>query len=494
MIDTCTESLCPWCLRRIPARRHAEGDEIYLMRNCPEHGEIKKVLIWRNSHVPFDVWTKPRTGACCATSSCNCRESTPVDPDLSIQPNCPYDCGICQKHRQHTCSALVEVTARCNLSCPICFADTPEKCDPDPDIAEIENRLRMILDSAGNCPIQLSGGEPTARDDLPEIIRRAHALGFDHIQINTNGLRVAEDFNYARDLRDAGATDFFLQFDGVTDDVYLKIRGRSLFALKEAAVRNAAELRVAVILVPTLVKGVNDSQIGAILQFAKQWMPTIRGVHFQPMTRLGRYPHSPQQRSPDNADRIIIPDLLAAIVDQTGGEISVENFIPSACEDPRCSFTALTVLHEDGRLIPTTHIDWASARGEDAAEKSIAYVRRHWSYPAPIVRPIVRKMRKIPTTCTEPTMDTPKNPVDKSASSSGRSMDTLLERVRNYSLCISGMAFQDVWNIELDRLQRCCIHVAESDANLVPFCAYYLTGADGRRLRMDARVTGRRME
>ena len=490
MIDTHTESLCPWCLRRIPARRSTEGDEVYLRKTCPEHGEIEKALIWRNSRVPFDVWTKPRTGACCSTSSCNCRESTPVSLDLSPQSDCPYDCGICQKHRQHTCSALIEVTARCNLSCPICFANTQNKCDPDPDVTEIENRLRMILDSAGNCPIQLSGGEPTVRDDLPEIIRCAHTLGFDHIQINTNGLRIAEDPDYARDLRDAGVTDFFLQFDGVTDDVYLKTRGRALFTLKEAAVRNSAALHVAVILVPTLVKGVNDSQIGAILQFAKQWMPAVRGVHFQPMTRLGRYPHLTQPQPPDNADRIIVPDLLAAIADQTGGEISVDNFIPSACEDPRCSFTALAVLHEDGRLIPTTHIDWASARGEDAAEKSIAYVRRHWSYPASIVQ----KPRKITTTCTRQALDDPKTSADKSASSSGRSMDTLLERIRNYSLCISGMAFQDVWNIELDRLQRCCIHVAESDVNLVPFCAYYMTGADGRRLRTTAQVTGRHMK
>ena len=453
------ESLCPHCMKRISARRITEGKEVYLHKACPEHGDIEKVLIWRNDRIPFDVWTKPRAGECCS-SAC---ETPTIAPNGAIKNmNCPYACGICAEHRQRTCSAIIEVTTRCNLNCTVCFADVQEKCIPDPDIDQIEGILKNVRQSAGNSPIQFSGGEPAMRDDLPEIIRRARALGFDHIQVNTNGLRIAEDFAYATALRDAGVTDFFLQFDGVDDDVYRKIRGRNLVSLKEAAVRNAAELRVAVILVPTLVKGVNDGQIGAILEFAKQRMPSVKGVHFQPMTYLGRYPHSPR-----NEDRIIIPDILTAIEAQTGGEFTIENFIPSACEDPRCSFSALAVLDEGGRLVPATNIDWVSARGVNAAEKSIAYVRRHWKYPDPgkseiYNRPEVSGSSEIPSS-----PDTPADPV--------------LERIKQFALCVSGMAFQDVWNIELDRLQRCCVHVAAHDFKLIPFCSYYLTGARGQR-------------
>ena len=460
------ESLCPHCLRRVPARRITEGNDVYLCRTCPEHGDIEKVLIWRNDRVPFGVWTKPRAAACCS-SSCNCGEVPADAPDDALNANCPYGCGICPKHRQRTCSAIIEVTARCNLRCPVCFADAPEMPGPDTDIDRIEHILKNVLQGAGNSPVQFSGGEPTLRDDLPEIIRRARALGFDHIQVNTNGLRIAEDFAYAEALRDAGVTDIFLQFDGVDDGVYRKIRGRDLFSLKEAAVRTAAELRVAVILVPTLVKGVNDGQPGAILEFAKRWMPAVKGVHFQPMTYLGRYPQTPR-----NENRILVPDILSAIEKQTGGELAIENFIPSACEDPRCSFSALAVLNEDGKLVPATHIDWVSARGADAAEKSIAYVRRHWKYPAP-GKPETSAGAKAPghfeAACA------PENPADP-----------VLDRIRNYSLCISGMAFQDVWNIELDRLRRCCVHVAAPDLRMVPFCAYYLTGAEGQRLRNHA--------
>ena len=455
--ENACESLCPHCLRRVPARRITDGNEVYLYRTCPEHGDIEKVLIWRNDRVSFDAWTKPRAGAC-RSSSCGCGETSTAAPDGAITWNCPYECGICPGHRQRTCSAIIEVTARCDLHCRVCFADVPEKCAPNPEIGQIERILKNVRKSAGDSPIQFSGGEPSMRDDLPEIIRRARAFGFDHIQVNTNGMRIAGDFAYARALRDAGVTDFFLQFDGVDDDVYRKIRGRDLFHLKEAAVRAAAELRVAVILVPTLVKGVNDGQIGAILEFAKRRMPTVKGVHFQPMTYLGRYPHSPR-----NEDRIIVPDILAAIEAQTGGELTMENFIPSACEDPRCSFSALAVLDEDGRLIPATHIDWVSARGADAAERSIAYVRRHWKYP--VSGKSETKVR-------------PEAP-----GTSGVPEVPALDRIRNYALCVSGMAFQDVWNIELDRLQRCCVHVATPDSRLIPFCSYYLTGTSGRQLR-----------
>jgi len=188
-------------------------------------------------------------------------------------------------------------------------------------------------------------------------------------------------------------------------------------------------------------------------------MPAVKGVHFQPMTYLGRYPQSPR-----NEDRILIPDILSAVETQTGGEITVKNFIPSACEDPRCSFSALAVLYEDGRLVPATHIDWVNARGADAAEKSIAYVRRHWKYPASEKSEISGKIK-----------------ISEIHGAPESSVDPVMERIRNYSLCISGMAFQDVWNIDLDRLRRCCVHVAAPGFKLVPFCAYYLTGAREQR-------------
>jgi uncharacterized radical SAM superfamily Fe-S cluster-containing enzyme len=298
-----TESLCPHCLHRIPARRTLINDSVYLEKSCPEHGDLEKVLLWNNVPWPYEMWSRPHAGHA---------------PSLSLEPvaaipesgGCPFDCGICGRHEQATCTAILEVTSACNISCPICFASSARGPVIGPGLNQIEEMLKTIRDERGICPLQISGGEPTLRDDLPQIVSLARRIGFDHIQVNTNGIRLAQDAGFGHLLKDAGTTDFFLQFDGLTDEVYFRIRG-------------AALLRVGVILVPTLVRNINEDQIGAIIQFAKKWIPTVKGVHFQPMTYLGRYPHSPR-----NEDRILIPEILMGIEEQTAGELRVENIVP----------------------------------------------------------------------------------------------------------------------------------------------------------------------
>lgn len=300
------ESLCPHCLRRIPARRIFEQDAVYLEKACPEHGNLEKVLLWNNSPIHYDDWTR-----CSPTPSCASLE-------------CPYNCGLCPDHRQETCTAIVEVTDACNLNCAVCFASAGTASPCEPDGIQIARMLESILEQAGPCPLQISGGEPTLRNDLPEIVALAKSMGFDHVQINTNGVRLAEDEGYGCELVQAGATTIYLQFDGITDSAYRDIRGADLMQHKLKALENCKRCKIGVILVPTLVKHVNDDQIGNIIQFAKQWMPTVKGVHFQPMTYLGRYPESPR-----NEDRLLLSDVLIAIEEQTHGELKVENLLPS---------------------------------------------------------------------------------------------------------------------------------------------------------------------
>lgn len=299
-----TESLCPHCLKRIPARRIVQGNAVYLDKACPDHGPLDPTIIWKNDTIPYHDWRRP--GA-----------------ETIASPSCDLDCGICGSHLQSTCSVVLEVTARCDLSCPICFAGSGRKCAADPDLHALSRMLKTVLDSSGACPVQLSGGEPTMRDDLPEIVALARKLGFDHIQINTNGIRLGQDPDFGRRLKDAGATTVFLQLDTLSEDVCKTIRGAGLVDIKKEAIARCADLRIGVILVPTILRGVNDREIGDLIRFATQWIPTVKGVHFQPMAYLGRYP-----ASPCNENRILIPDILAAIEIQTSGELSAENFIP----------------------------------------------------------------------------------------------------------------------------------------------------------------------
>lgn len=283
-------------------------------------------------------------------------------------------------------------------------------------------------------------------------------MGFDFIQVNTNGIRLASDPDYARVLKDAGAASLFLQFDGLQDSVYSRLRGRPLSKQKLLAIEHCAKRGLAVVLVPTLVPGVNIHQIGDIINFALQNLPTVRGVHFQPVSYFGRYPETPK-----DDQRITIPEILREIQIQTEGKIRVENFKPPGCENAFCSFHGNFVLLADGNLTAwTRHTSDSPCCSPQTAEagavKARRFVSRAWASPE---------------------AEAGEGCAGKSSASLG-GWDSVLERARTHSFCISGMAFQDVWNIDLERLKDCCIHVVHSDGRLIPFCAYNLTDAQGR--------------
>lgn len=467
-----TESVCPECLTRIPAQRVARGEDVYLRKTCPEHGEFT-AIIWRAAPA-FTSWVRPKL------------PSYPENPFTSLDRGCPYDCGLCPEHRQHTCTVLLEVTARCDLGCPVCFADSGKPAQMgspataaasdagrrgDPDLATIAGWYQRVLDSGGPFNIQLSGGEPCVRDDLPEIIALGRSLGFTFFQLNTNGLRLARDAAYLERLVEAGLSAVFLQFDGLRDEIHVRLRGRSLAEQKRAAVEACIRQGVGVVLVPTLVPEVNTDDIGAIIEFALRGAPAVRGVHFQPISYFGRYPQAPADRA-----RITIPEVISAIAAQTHGAIRRESFRPPGCENALCSFHGNFVVMSDGQLIPlTAHAAGASCCGtpppaKEGAARAREFVSLQWTAPA---RP------PAPTETPTPAQDAP---TTASPQLSLGGWDAFLARAKTHTFCISGMAFQDAWTLDLERLRDCCIHVLSPDGRLVPFCAYNLTARDGRSL------------
>ena len=444
-----TESVCPECLARIPAQRVARGEDVYLRKTCPDHGDFSTV-VWHGAPV-FATWVRLKL------------PSYPEAPFTVADQGCPYDCGLCPDHRQHSCSVLLEVTAACDLGCPVCFADAGGNSTPDPNLAAIEGWYRRLLDAGGPFNIQLSGGEPCLRDDLPEIIALGHSLGFTFFQLNTNGLRLARNPDYVRRLRDAGLSTVFLQFDGTREEIHRALRGRPLKEQKEAAIAQCAECGIGVVLVPTLAPGINTDDIGAIIEFALRRAPGVRGVHFQPISYFGRYPQAPTDQ-----ERITIPEVITAIAVQTRGLIRRESFRPPGCENALCSFHGNFVIMPDGALVPL------SAQPADAgccstppaakegAARTRAYVALHWAAP-------VRTFEIFETSKV-------------SRQPSLGAWDTFLARARTHTFCISGMAFQDAWSLDLERLRDCCIHVLSPDGRLIPFCAYNLTAHAGRPL------------
>lgn len=437
-----TESICPECLEVISAYKIIKDDKVYLVKNCLNHGEFR-TLIW-DERPAYKVWGLEKL------------PTTMENPITKVEKGCPFDCGLCPDHRQETCCVQIEVTGDCNLNCPICFASSENQASENPSLAEIKKWYQWLLNHGGPYNLQISGGEPTTRDDLPEIVSTAKQLGFSYIQLNTNGLRLAKEPDFVKELKKAGLSSIFLQFDGTKDEIYLKTRGRALLEEKLKAINNCSEENLGVILVPTLVPGINTDNLGEIIELAINNLPSIRGIHIQPISYFGRYPSSP----PEN--RITIPEILNLIEVQTAGKIRIDNFIPTGAENSHCSFHGNFILMPDGKLKAwSSFSDYKdSLKPIDpkvGIEKSRSFVARQWSAP--------KKTKKC---------------CNKEQNLFG--LDEFLERVTSYTLCISGMAFQDAWTLDLDRLRDCKLHVFSPQGKLIPFCAYNLTSRNGQSI------------
>lgn len=433
-----TESVCPECLCRIAAHKVAKADGIYLEKVCPQHGAFS-TLIWRGDAESYWRWGAHQQPSEAKPALCQ--------KDVS-EAGCPYDCGLCGAHQQQMCCVLLEVTSRCNLQCPVCFASCTNG-GQDPDLAEIGRWFDELMAAGGPFNIQLSGGEPTMRDDLPEIIALGRAKGFAFFQLNTNGLRLAHDKEYIQRLVQAGLNTVFLQFDGVSEEPYLALRDKPLMAVKREAISACAEAGLGVVLVPTLAAGINDQAIGGIIDFALGQMPMVRGVHFQPMSFFGRC------QLEEEARRLTLPEVLAAIEQQTAGRMRAKDFRGGSAENAYCSFHANFMLLPDGSLKPLTQ--QPTCCQASTSERSRLAVASRWSAPPP-------------AQCCES-----KHIAD--------AFDVFLQRFSHYTLAVSGMLFQDAWNFDLERVKRCYIgEVDGQSGRIVPFCAYNLTSAGGRCL------------
>lgn len=431
-----TQSVCPVCLSVIEARRTVGDDGfIYLEKTCPEHGDFS-ALIWEGGIVDYLKW--------------DTAGGEPEKPPVTVpaRRGCPYDCGLCEQHERPGCCVLLELTNRCNLRCPVCFASAGEAAPRDLTLAEIGAQYDLLMARGGPFNIQLSGGEPTMRDDLPDVIALGREKGFSFFQLNTNGLRLAEEPGYAEKLAKAGVSCAFLQFDGLDDGTNRLLRGRPLAAIKRRAVDRCAGAGLPVVLVPTVAPGINDGELGGILRFALAHMPGVRGVHFQPVSYFGRCGLTPPAR------RLTIPRMLREIEAQTGGVMKAADFGGGGAESPYCSFHASYRRERDGtlRALPRRRSACCCVKSAEARD----FVARQWG-PG-----------------EAPAADAPMTET--------ASLDAFLEQARERTFTVSGMLFQDAWTLDLDRLRRCYISEADTARGMVPFCAYNLTDVNGRAL------------
>lgn len=411
-----TYSFCPECLRELVADIVDCGDHVAMEKICPEHGGVHTV-IWEDSAEAYLRWI-----------NCGGMETKALpQTEEELRSFSGYHCQIDPMNHAHPATAALMVTARCNLNCPVCFTRTEGNPEPELSFAELCHLLDRYKDREGaGAPLEFCGGEPTVRDDLPALAEYARSIGFDYIQLNTNGIRLAEDAAYAKALKDAGITTVYLGFDGMSDRVYLSKYGVPMLERKKRAVSNAADAGFSIVLVPCIMPGVNDGQLGEIIEYAKSHIPSVKGVYFQPISYFGKYP-------PEERKRITIPEVLRLIEAQSDGKLPASSFLPGSAEHALCSFQGIFFRSPAGELKPATSIG-DKGRSEDSYKR----IRKNTKY--------------------------------------------LWGNANRTYFSIGGMTFQDVWNYDSQRTGACTIQVIGRDGRLVPLCAKYLTSSDGRRI------------
>ena len=487
------QSICADCGRPVPAAYIRSGAAVYVVKNCPEHGESRALA--SEDAEAFERWlaspsvtVPPRVFVAQSAGEGASIGSVCSDTEAFLQAGgvknteCPLHCGPCKNHLMTACCVLLNVTERCNQRCPWCFAgagpETPaadetsggrDTSDADPPLERIGRWLDRLteLGEERKFNIQLSGGEPTVRGDLPDVIGMCKAKGFEYVQLNTNGRRLAEDPAYAKGLKAAGLSTVFLQFDGVSDDVYRKLRGEPLFALKKTAVRNCGAAGLPVTLVPTVLKSVNLSQTGAIIDFMLDNITVVKGVHFQPASFFGRRPGG-RSGGGDYDERVTMFAVMNEIERQTGGRVRKADLAPISTGHPLCCFCAAYMKEADGGLRPLSSGGSCCAPAADPLDivrRDRDFVLNKWDVCAHDDAPGEPQA----AVCGCETKRSGSLPAPDAA----LSFDEALTMFKSSMFTISGMAFMDETNLDAERLRRCRVQVFSADERLIPFCGYY---------------------
>lgn len=458
--DTAT-SVCSVCLRRVEGKILFEAGRVYLDKWCRHHGR-ERVLI------ADDVEYYRR-----------CREvflKAPEMPEHFSTPmkwGCPYDCGLCPDHMQHSCLALVEVTDHCNLRCPICYADSGPHRPGYRPMAELEAMLDAIVRGEGAPDVvQISGGEPTLHPDFFALLDAAKSRPIKHLMVNTNGLRLAREEGFAERLAAyQPGFEIYLQWDSLDDAVLRELRGASLREVRLQAMANLNRAGLSTTLVVTLKKGVNDGEIGAILDYAVA-QPAVRGVTFQPIQDAGRT---------DGFDpavhRLTLSEVRRRIIEQCSF-LSADDVVPVPC-NPDCLAMAYA-LKLDGGVIPLTRMIGPEVllagtrntivfeRDEELREQVFRVFSTNHS-PESSAASLAELLCCLPMVAPGPAL-------------SYQSVFRVLI-----------MQFLDVHSFDVRAVKKSCVHFAQPDGRLIPFDTYNLFYRDGRAeelARLRAEIDG----
>lgn len=477
-----TRSICPVCHAVIDAIVEKRDGRVLITKECPKHGIFNDVYYSdARLYERFEKFRSIGSGL--------------ANPNTEGKHGCPYDCGICPNHKTSTLLANIDLTNRCNLNCPLCFANARRSGYVyEPTLEQVRDMFQVLRDERPvPCyAVQFAGGEPTLREDLPQIINMAKEMGFFQIMIATNGMRLAASRDYCRELRKTPLSTIYLQFDGVTEGPHMRLRGFNALPHKLKALENMRATGLGnVVLVPTLVRDVNSGQVADIVRFAAKNADIVRGVNFQPVSFAGRVESEELQNG-----RITIPDLLGMLEEQSGGDITPDDFF--SCTSvvpvsdileawthqpqirftlhPHCGAATYVFLDDKGGLMPITRFVDVEGLMESirhiVAEYGDAKLRK-----VLITEKLLREIPKyVELTHMPPGVNIPKAMV---AFITGGDPVRVLSEFHYKAILIGAMHFMDPYNLDLERVQSCGIHYATPDGRVIPFCTYNILYREG---------------
>jgi uncharacterized radical SAM superfamily Fe-S cluster-containing enzyme len=448
-------SVCSTCYRKVEGKIVFQDDRVYMLKRCPAHG-LERVLVaddvayYRQSRETFLK-----------------RSEMPLRFGTGVRWGCPYDCGLCADHEQHSCISIVELCDHCNLRCPICYAASgPHRAGFRP-LAQVERMLDAVVAAEGEPDVvQLSGGEPTTHPDFFAILDAARRRPIKHLMVNTNGLRIAAEPAFAERL--AGympGLELYLQLDSLEAGPLIELRGADLRAVRRRAVDRLNALGLSTTLVVTLKKGLNDGEVGRIVDWALE-QPCVRGVTFQPIQDAGRV-----EGFDPATDRLTLSEVRRALLAQSD-VFRPEDVVPVPCH-PDCLAMAYA-LKLDGRVVPLTGLIPLGTLVE-AGRNTVVFEQE------PAVREAVFDLL-----------------------SAGNSPEGGATRLRDLLCCLPRVAvpeglgyanlfrvlivqFMDAHSLDVRSVRKSCVHIVHpEDGRMIPFDTYNLFYRDDlERTRLD---------
>jgi uncharacterized radical SAM superfamily Fe-S cluster-containing enzyme len=464
-----TRSLCPICKKIVDAHVVLRENKVFLRKRCPEHGQ-SEALIFSDAQLYVDIARYNKPG------------SVPAAFATEIKDGCPTDCGLCPDHQQHSCLGLIELNNTCNLDCPVCFANSGTHHPKDGtafelSYAEVESMLDNYVRFEGNPEVlQFSGGEPTLHPQLLDFIALAQDKGIRHVMVNTNGIKIAHDDALLAGLAKLKPS-IYLQFDGFDTETNRVIRGKpDLLEHKLLALDRLAQADVRVVLVPAIEHGVNEHEIGKIVEFGLAH-PAVFGINFQCVFHAQR--HIPA----DPLERVTIPDIVGGIETQTKGLFTLQDFVPVPCCMPSCSFVTYAMLQDDNvipipRVIPVdTYLDYIKNRTiPGLSDDLLAALERLWSSSAQVGSErasldVATAVGSLPTTPLSRSGERCPSCHVSLPLSNHPSSD-----LARHVFMLSIRDFMDTNTFSVKNAMKCCVGFLTTDGRMIPFCTYNTVG------------------